>query len=104
MIEEGAIELVVPGNFPIGCNVGILWRVNSQKKEDYDEFGCLITYNTFIEYYNEQLKKYIETLKQKHYQARIIYFDHYNIVKRLYQSPQQYDMRSNYFLFFPSLH
>jgi len=95
---------VVLGNFSIGCNAGILSRVNSHKKEDYDEFACLIAYNTFMEYYNAQLKNSIETFKQKHPQAKIIYFDYYNAAKRLYQSPQQYGMQSNYFIFFPSLH
>jgi len=66
LIEEGAVELVVPGNFPMWCNTDILSNKISQKKEDYDEFGCLIAYNTFIEYFNEQLKKSIETIKQKH--------------------------------------
>lgn len=64
--------------------------VNSNKKEDCDEFGCLIPYNTFIEYFNEKLKSSIETLKQKHPQVKIVYFDYYNNAKRLYQAPQQY--------------
>ncbi|KAI5408441.1 hypothetical protein KIW84_054321 [Lathyrus oleraceus] len=95
LLEEGAVELVVPGNFPIGCNAGLLSMVNSKKKEDYDEFGCLISYNTFTEYFNEQLKNSIETLKQKHHQAKIIYFDYYNDAKRLYQAPQQYGFTSD---------
>jgi len=56
---------VVPGNFSIGCNAGILSRVNSHKKEDYDEFACLIAYNTFMEYYNAQLKKFYRDIKTK---------------------------------------
>ncbi|AES71072.2 GDSL esterase/lipase At5g45910 [Medicago truncatula] len=95
LIEEGAVELVVPGNFPMGCNTDILSKKISQKKEDYDEFGCLIAYNTLIEYFNEQLKKSIETIKQKHPQAKIVYFDYYNDAKRLYQTPQQYGFISD---------
>ncbi|KAI5408437.1 hypothetical protein KIW84_054317 [Lathyrus oleraceus] len=95
LLEEGAVELVVPGNFPIGCNAGLLSMVNSKKKEDYDEFGCLISYNTFTEYFNEQLKNSIETLKQKHPQTKIVYFDYYNDAKRLYQAPQQYGFISD---------
>lgn len=103
LIEEGAVELVIPGNFPLGCNAGVLNFVNSKKKEDYDEFGFLIAYNTFAEYYNEQLKNSIETLRQKHPQAKIIYFDYYGATKRLYQAPQQYGVWINYFLFSISL-
>ncbi|KAH1254869.1 GDSL esterase/lipase [Glycine max] len=85
LIEEGAIKLVVPKNFLIGCNSVVLATLNSDKKDDYDQFGCLKTYNTFIEYYNEQIKKAIETLRQKY-----SYFDNYGATKRLFQAPQQY--------------
>ncbi|KAH1193095.1 GDSL esterase/lipase [Glycine max] len=94
LIEEGAIELVVPGNFPIGCNSTVLAIVNSDKKDDYDQFGCLVTYNTFIEYYNEQLKKAIETLRQENPDVKITYFDYYGATKRLFQAPQQYGFSS----------
>jgi len=50
----------------------------------------LIAYNSFIKYFNEQLKKSIETLRQKHPQAKIVYFDYYNNAKHLYEAPQQY--------------
>ncbi|KEH17248.1 putative sinapine esterase [Medicago truncatula] len=90
LIEEGAVELVVPGNFPMGCSAAMFTLVNSNKKEDYDEFGCLIAYNNLIEYFNGQLKNSIETLRQKHPEVKIIYFDYYNDAKRLYQTPQQY--------------
>lgn len=90
LIEEGATELAVPGNFPIGCSAAFLSHVDSKKKEDYDEFKCLIAYNTLVEYFNEQLKNAIETLRGKNPQAKIIYFDYYNDAKRLYQAPQQY--------------
>lgn len=98
LIEEGAIELAIPGNFPIGCNAAFLSTVDSKKKEDYDEFGCLIPYNTLVEYFNEQLKNAIEILRQKNPQAKIIYFDYYNDANRLYQTPQQYGM-CHYYLF-----
>jgi len=32
LIEEGAVELVVPGNFSMGCNTDILSKKISQKK------------------------------------------------------------------------
>ena len=63
LIEEGAIEVVVLGNFPIGCNFGVLTIVNSGNKDDYDQYGCLVAYNTFIEYYNGHLNQAIETLR-----------------------------------------
>ncbi|KAH1227993.1 GDSL esterase/lipase [Glycine max] len=62
-LQEGAIEVVVLGNFPIGCNFGVLTIVNSGNKDDYDQYGCLVAYNTFIEYYNGHLNQAIETLR-----------------------------------------
>lgn len=62
-IEERAVEIVVPGNFSIGCNFGVLTIVNSGNKDDYDQYGCLVAYNTFIEYYNGHLNQAIETLR-----------------------------------------
>ncbi|KAK2408240.1 GDSL esterase/lipase [Trifolium repens] len=95
LIEEGVTELAIPGNFPIGCNAAFLSIVDSKKKEDYDELGCLIAYNTLAEYFNEQLKNAIDTLRKNNPQAKIIYFDYYNDAKRLYQAPQQYGFTSD---------
>ncbi|KAJ1431714.1 SGNH hydrolase superfamily [Sesbania bispinosa] len=46
LIEEGAVELAVPGNFPMGCISGVLTLVNSTQKDDYDQFGCLIGFTS----------------------------------------------------------
>ncbi|XP_020238609.1 GDSL esterase/lipase At5g45910 [Cajanus cajan] len=90
LIEEGAVEIVVPGNFPIGCNSAVLTIVNSGKKDEYDQFGCLAAYNDFIKYYNWQLNQAIETLRQKNNHVKIVYFDYYANAKRLFEAPQQY--------------
>lgn len=100
MIEEGAVELVVPGNLPIGCSAGLLTVVNNDNKDDYDQFGCLTAYNNFVEYYNEQLKLAIEKLRQKNPQARIIYADYYGDAKRFFQAPQQYGELSVFYVLF----
>ncbi|RDX68049.1 GDSL esterase/lipase, partial [Mucuna pruriens] len=85
LIEAGVVELVIPGNFPICCIF----------KNDYDQFGCLTIYNTFIEYYNEQLKKVIYTLRESNAHIKITYFDYYGAAKRLFQAPQQYGFSSS---------
>ena len=81
---------MVPENFPIGWNSVVLATLNSNKKNDYDQFGCLTTYNAFIEYYNEQLKKPIKTLRQKNSHVKITYLNYYGSTKHLFQAPQQY--------------
>ena len=98
LIEERAIKLVVPGNFPIGCNFAALVIVNSDKKDDYDQFGCLTAYNAFIKYYNKQLKKAIETLRHENPNVKITYFDYYGATTHLFQASQQYGGLCFYFL------
>ncbi|KAK7314200.1 hypothetical protein VNO77_39413 [Canavalia gladiata] len=94
LIEEGAIELVLPGNFPIGCNSAVLTVINSDNKDDYDQFGCLKAYNTFIKYYNGKLKQAIKMLRQKNSKVKIIYFDYYDAAKCLFQEPHKYGFPS----------
>ncbi|KAL2337212.1 hypothetical protein Fmac_011658 [Flemingia macrophylla] len=74
--------------------IAVLATVNIDKEGDYGQFGCLTTYNAFIEYYNEQLKKAIETLRQQNPNVKITYFDYYGAAKRLFQAPQQYGFSS----------
>ncbi|KAG4996416.1 hypothetical protein JHK82_027222 [Glycine max] len=95
LIEEGAVEVVVPGNFPIGCNSGVLTVVNSGNKDDYDQFGCLAAYNVFIKYYNWRLNQAIEALRQQKNHVKIIYFDYYGDARRLFQAPQKYGFSSS---------
>ncbi|KAK7354094.1 hypothetical protein VNO80_19552 [Phaseolus coccineus] len=90
LIKEGAVHLVVPGNFPIGCNTWVLNTVNSDKKDDYEKFGCLKSYNAVIKYYNEHLRKALETLRKKNPHVTITYFDYYGAALRLFQAPEKY--------------
>ncbi|KAK2375545.1 GDSL esterase/lipase [Trifolium repens] len=89
LIKEGAVELVVPGNFPIGCSASILSVVKDQT-EKYNKFGCFTTFNTVTEYFNDKLINSLNTLRENYPNVKIIYFDYYNAAKRLYEEPQQY--------------
>ncbi|KAD3068769.1 hypothetical protein E3N88_36649 [Mikania micrantha] len=89
LIEEGAKEVMVPGNFPIGCSAVYLTLFGSNKTtSDYDENGCLKAYNAFSKYHNTQLKQALQKLSQKNSQARIIYADYYGAAKSLFHTPQ----------------
>ncbi|KAJ4846874.1 hypothetical protein Tsubulata_011877 [Turnera subulata] len=90
LIEEGAVELMVPGNLPIGCSAVYLTLLRSQNKADYDQNGCLKAYNAFSKYHNNQLKLALEKLRQKYPHARIMYADYYGAAKRFYHAPQHY--------------
>lgn len=90
LIDEGAVELVVPGNFPIGCSAVYLTLFETPNKAAYDEHGCLKVYNAFAKYHNAQLRLGLEKLRQKYPQAKIIYADYYGAAKRFVHSPKHY--------------
>lgn len=90
MIEEGAVELIVPGNLPIGCSAVFLTIFGTTNKDAYDKYGCLKAYNAFSKYHNAKLKLGIENLRKEYPHAKIIYADYYGVAKRLIHSPKHY--------------
>ncbi|XP_071714902.1 GDSL esterase/lipase At5g45910-like [Rutidosis leptorrhynchoides] len=94
LIEEGAKELVVPGNFPVGCWAAFLSSFGSQDKSAYDANGCLKSHNDFSKYHNTQLKLALEKLRQKYPQARIIYADYYGAAKELFHIPHHLGLKN----------
>ncbi|KAG0465574.1 hypothetical protein HPP92_019738 [Vanilla planifolia] len=79
LVDLGARYLVVPGNFPIGCNAAFLTRFQSSKEGDYNpETGCINWLNEFAEYHNAILKQELQRLRLLHPHATIIYADYYN--------------------------
>lgn len=87
MIAEGAMELLVPGNLPIGCSALYLTLFRSRNMEDFDKHGCLKVFNGFSEYHNKQLNLALETLRHKYPHVRIMYADYYGAAKRFYNAP-----------------
>ncbi|XP_027338703.1 GDSL esterase/lipase At5g45910-like [Abrus precatorius] len=94
LIAEGAVELLVPGNLPIGCSALYLTLFRSMNKEDYDQSGCLKAFNAFAEYHNKQLNLALETLRQKNPHSRIMYADYYGAAKRFYHAPGHHGFTS----------
>ncbi|CAI9782050.1 unnamed protein product [Fraxinus pennsylvanica] len=90
LIEEGAVELIVAGNLPIGCNAVYLTLFRTPNISAYDQNGCLKAYNAFSKYHNSQLKLALETLRQKYPHANIIYADYYGAAKRFFHAPKHY--------------
>ncbi|XP_056175733.1 GDSL esterase/lipase At5g45910-like [Syzygium oleosum] len=91
LIEEGAVELVVPGNLPIGCSTSYLATVPRFTKDDVNmTTGCLNRFNEFAKYHNDYLQRELQLLRQKYSHARIIYADYYGDAMRLFESPKQY--------------
>ncbi|KAF8031047.1 hypothetical protein BT93_D0281 [Corymbia citriodora subsp. variegata] len=91
LIEEGAVELVVPGILPIGCSPSFITTAPPFIKDDANATtGCLNRYNEFARYHNDYLQRELQLLRQKYSHARIIYVDYYGDALRLFESPLQY--------------
>ncbi|XP_059650195.1 acetylajmalan esterase-like [Cornus florida] len=88
VIHYGAVRIVVPGNFPIGCFPIYLTRFKTNDSTAYDEHHCLKALNDFSTYHNDHLQKAIEELKQEYPNAIIAYGDYFNIFIWLFQNTE----------------
>ncbi|KAJ0960950.1 hypothetical protein J5N97_001162 [Dioscorea zingiberensis] len=96
LIGLGARTLLVPGNFPIGCNSAHLSIFHVPYAEDYDEkIGCIKWLNEFAEYHNHLLITELDHLRKMHPHATIIYADYYQALMTIYQSPEKYGFQSS---------
>ena len=77
IISLGATNIVVPGNFPIGCVPLYLVEFATNDSSKYDEHHCLKDYNTFSRFYNYHLIQAIQQLQQKYSGVAIVYADYY---------------------------
>lgn len=77
LLDMGAVRLVIPGNFPIGCIPAYLTLVNSVNPSAYDENDCLIDLNAFAMSHNVKLQKAIEVLRLLYPNAVIAYADYF---------------------------
>ncbi|XP_057465115.1 acetylajmalan esterase-like [Actinidia eriantha] len=85
VISYGAVRVVVPGNFPIGCMPIYLTAFQTNNSAAYDEHHCLKHLNNFSIYHNDQLKQAIEELKREYPNAVIVYGDYYNAFEWLFR-------------------
>ncbi|CAK8530672.1 unnamed protein product [Lathyrus sativus] len=90
LIDLGAHTLMVPGNFPMGCNACFLTKYETTDKNQYDSFGCLKKLNEFAAFYNQNLQNEIQRLRGVYPHANIIYVDYYNALLPLYQYPSKF--------------
>ncbi|XP_057764329.1 GDSL esterase/lipase At1g28590-like [Salvia miltiorrhiza] len=91
LIKLGAVTLMVPGNFPIGCLATYLTQFRSSNQNDYDpKTGCIIWLNKFAIYHNKLLQSEISRIQHENPNTTIIYADYYNAAMRFYRSPQKY--------------
>ncbi|CAI0440930.1 unnamed protein product [Linum tenue] len=92
IIELGAVNILVPGNFPMGCLPFLLNKFPSTNAGDFDpSTGCLTWVNEFVEYHNDLLQTELDRIRELHpADMNIIYVDYYNALLRIYQAPKQF--------------
>ena len=90
LIDLGARTLMVPGNFPLGCNAVYLTTYETTDKTQYDSGGCLKWLNEFAEFYNQELQYEIQRLRGIYPHTTIIYADYYNALLPLYHNPTKF--------------
>ncbi|CAD6240511.1 unnamed protein product [Miscanthus lutarioriparius] len=93
LIGMGAVDVVVPGVLPIGCFPLYLTLYPSSSKDDYDEIGCLKSYNNLSSYHNELLRQAVSGLQSKHAGVRLMYADFYAQVADMVRSPETFGLK-----------
>lgn len=81
VIELGARNVVVPGNFPIGCVPIYLVKFQSDDPSMYDELQCLKDLNDFSKFHNDRLQEAIAELQRDYPDVAIAYGDYFNAMK-----------------------
>lgn len=91
LIENGAVDLVVAGDPPIGCFGVFLTLYLSPNQDDYDPVtGCLKKFNDLTRYHNGMLRRLLEKFRIKYPRLRFTYADYYGPVIRLASQPKRY--------------
>jgi hypothetical protein len=83
VIELGATQIIIPGNFPIGCSPSYLSIFSVSDAGDLDDRGCLKSYNAFAQHHNEQLQAAIDGLRKANTDVTIVYADYYGAFMHL---------------------
>lgn len=83
VISVGAVRIVVPGQFPLGCFPVYLTMFQSNSTTAYDTHQCLKALNDLAAVHNNYLQHAINSLQKQNPNTKIVYFDYYNAFKWL---------------------
>ncbi|KAI3459655.1 hypothetical protein Pfo_016318 [Paulownia fortunei] len=78
VIQAGASQVVVPGNFPLGCFPIVLSASRSNDPTAYDDLGCLKSLNNLTTFQNNYLQEALGSLRKEFPNVVILYADYYN--------------------------
>ncbi|XP_020106598.1 sinapine esterase-like isoform X2 [Ananas comosus] len=91
VISLGATQLVVPGNFPIGCSPSYLSMFYTADANAYDERKCLKSFNSFSSYHNKQLQAAVDELRRAYPNVTIMYADYHEAFVHLLDHASDFD-------------
>ncbi|CAK9153199.1 unnamed protein product [Ilex paraguariensis] len=77
VIHLGAVNIVVPGNFPMGCFPIFLTKFSCGDPTTYDDMGCLRDLNELVLAQNNFLQEALALLRLEFPHVVIIYADYY---------------------------
>ncbi|KAI8553990.1 hypothetical protein RHMOL_Rhmol05G0061900 [Rhododendron molle] len=86
VINHGAVRVVVPGNFPIGCLPIYLTGFKTNNSTAYDDNNCLRDLNELSKFHNDQVQGAISELNKEFPNAVITYGDYYNAFDWLFRN------------------
>ncbi|KAM7273299.1 hypothetical protein ACFE04_027963 [Oxalis oulophora] len=81
VISYGAVRVIVPGNFPIGCLPIFLTQFQTNDSAAYDKLHCLKDLNRLASYHNKLLRQTIQELRRENPSVIIEYGDYFNALK-----------------------
>ncbi|KAL6657067.1 hypothetical protein ACP70R_004847 [Stipagrostis hirtigluma subsp. patula] len=90
LIGLGAKTVVVPGNFPVGCNPGYLTKFQTSDAAQYDALGCLRWPNELTELHNRALRAELAELGRRHRGVAVVYADYYAAAMELTADPRKH--------------
>ncbi|RLN35841.1 trafficking protein particle complex subunit 3 [Panicum miliaceum] len=85
LIGLGAKTVVVPGNFPIGCN-----PAGTDDTAQYDSMGCLRWPNDLTKLHNRALRAELGELGRRHPGVAVVYADYYAAAMDLTADPRKH--------------
>lgn len=87
LYNEGARTILVKNVAPQGCQP--FW-LSLAPANDLDKYGCSISFNKAVRYYNFILRWKLSNLQNELKDANIIYVNNYDIVSDLMTNPSNY--------------
>ncbi|KAL0920112.1 hypothetical protein M5K25_009223 [Dendrobium thyrsiflorum] len=95
VIEAGAIHIIVPGNFPIGCMPSNLEIYKGKASSVYDSNNCIKDLNSFSKLHNKKLQEALQSLGQSYPDVSIMYSDYYEAFMTLIDNASSLGFEEN---------